>query len=44
MVKGGWARKETPEEVDEVGNNFIYTSEEVQRIIKTMLLRDSVFS
>ena len=42
MVKGGWARKEMPEDVDEVSYSFI-TNEEVQRITKTMPLCDFTY-
>ena len=37
------AKKEMPEDVDEVGYSFIYTNEEVQRITKTMPLRDFTY-
>ena len=38
MVKGGWVRKEMPEDVNEVGYSFNYTNEEVQRASKRMPL------
>ena len=44
MVKGELVRKETPEDADEVGHSFIYTNEEVQRIMKTMSLGDFIYS
>lgn len=44
MSRGGWERNETKADVDEVGGSFTYTNEEVQHIMKTMPLRDLIYS
>ena len=44
MIKGGWVCGESPDESEEVNYSFLYTNNEVQKVIKTIPLRDFIYS
>ena len=44
MVKGGWKRIETSDHSDEVDYTFVYSNQELERILKTVPLRDFIYS
>ena len=44
MVKGGWKRIETSDHSDEVDYTFVYSSQELEKILKTVPLRDFIYS
>ena len=42
LVKGGWTKKETPEDVGEVGNSFVYSYFNERCRIKASSLRNKM--
>ena len=44
MVKGRWKRIETSDHSDEVDYTFVYSNQELERILKTVPLRDFIYS
>ena len=42
MMKGGWVCGESPDESEEVNYSFLCTNNEVQKVIKTIPLRDFI--
>ena len=42
MVKGGWKRIETSDHSDEVDYTFVYSNQELEKILKTVPLRDFI--
>ena len=51
MVKGGWSRKNIPDnsedeenEVQEADYEFVYTNKQIQQILKTTPLKDFIYS
>ena len=44
MVKGGWKRIETSDHSDEVDYTFVYSNQELEKILKTVPLRDFIYS
>ena len=44
MIKGGWVCGESPDESEAVNYSFLYTNNEVQKVIKTIPLRDFIYS
>ena len=44
MVKGSWKRIETSDHSDEVDYTFVYSNQELERILKTVPLRDFIYS
>ena len=43
MIKGGWKRKENDEDPESVNYSFIYSNEDVQKIVKTPSLKNFVY-
>ena len=44
MVKGGWKRRDTSDDVEEKDYRFVYTNADITGIIKTANLRDNVYA
>ena len=44
MVKGRWKRIETSDHSDEVDYTFVYSNQELERILKTVPLHDFIYS
>ena len=44
MVKGGWKRRDTSDDVEKKDYRFVYTNADITGIIKTANLRDNVYA
>ena len=44
MVRGEWGRKETADDVEEINYSFVYTNNDIQRIMKTSPLRNFIYA